>query len=677
MNMDANTHAPLLRWRVWVDWAGNGSWDPDAADVSADVLGLKWGWGRRSSLPVPEFAPPAELELTLRNDDHRYTPGNPASPLGANIRSGRAVWLRVSRIRDGFATGNGSTASLAGRSADSAGVWEVLAVTGNGFVVANGVAMGEGAGWPPSDSVALLDTGDAIATLTSTYRRGSNGQAGFVLRCAARDNCLRLRFGNTSTILERVVGGTTTRLADGAPLEAGTWYDLEIEQTGASVRVYALALGQAHAARREILAAAGIADAPASGRHGLWHGFRNAQDQWGEFNVGRSLFRGSITAIDPDRARGTCRISAHDVMQRLEDVPLHRALPGGLMRSGNVVGAILGWAGMVPVDYALDDGRRLLTGGPRSIWDVSAARALRHLQREEHGFIYADGHGRVRMEAASVRAALRASVSPAPDARFSVADTAAGTGPYATALRRDDGADDAEESVTFRYRRSSDAGRQQVWSLGETLELPAGEERVLLAATDSWDVIAGLAAPVADTDYAATDDAAGAGTDVTDDITVGLVAEADSGIAGRGQVLKIRNGGTDTAYLQRMALYADHCWRAAGSSSVSVGSPASAPRFRNSRTALIVCRYADNYAAAQGGAQARLDDRSRQRLQVEATLPLLAVANHAAVTEGRLTDLIDVQAATHGITGACLLEGVEITVNPAGAGEATWWLTGV
>lgn len=666
--------APLL-WRVWVNWPGDAAWAPDAADVSSDVVGLRWGWGRRS-LPVPEFAPPAELELTLRNRDHRYTPGNASGPLGANVSPGRAIWLRVSRMRDDFATENGSTVNLAGRSAVSGGDWYVSAASGNGFIVADGEVMGEGGGWPPSDSVALLDTGEILSTFTATYRRGSNGQGGFALRCSARDDCLRLRFGNTSSILERVSGRTVTRLSEGVPLDAGTWYDLEIEQNATGVRVHAVALGQADAARREILAATGITDAPASGRHGLWHGFRNAQDRWGEFTVGRSLFNGSITDIDPDHESGTCRIVAHDVMKRLDDVPLHRALPGGLMRSGNVAAAILGWAGMVPGDYALDDGRLLLTGGPRSVWDASAAAALRRLQREEHGFIYTDGLGRVRMEAASVRATLRESADPPPYAKFSVSDTAAGVGPYATALRRDDGADSVEDSITFRYRRSADAGRQQVWNLGETLELPAGEERVLLAATDSWDAIDGLNAPAADTDYAATDDAAGAGTDVTGDITVELVAEADSGIAGRGQVAKIRNDGSDTAYLQRMALHADHCWRAAGSSSVTVGSRSSDPRLGSNQSTLIACRYADNYAATEGAAQARLDDRSRQRPHLNVTLPLLAVVNHAAVTEGRLSDVVEVLAATLGIAGACLIEGMEITVNPGGEGQARWWLTG-
>ena len=666
---------PLLRWRVWVDWVGDGSWQADSRDISDDVLALRWGWGRRG-LPVPEFASPAALELTLRNEDHRYTPGNDLGPLGSNVKPGKSVWLRANWIYDDFAAGDGAIADLNARLASTGQSWEVLAVPGNGFVASGGVVSGQGGGWPPSDAVALLDTGDPLATLTVRYQPGSNGLGGFVLRCVARDDCLRLRFANDVSILERVSGRTVTRLADGAMLEVGAWYDLEIQQTGDSVRVFALELDRPSAVRREIVAASGIANTPDSGRHGLWHGFRNAQDRWAEFGVGRSLFAGRIAEIAPDYDAGVCRVTAADVMERLEKVPLHRALPGGLMRSGNVGAAILGWAGLLPGDYALDGGRLLLTGGPRAVWDVSAERALRRLQREEHGFIYVDGLGRVRLEEASARSGVRSHADPITLARFSIGDSAVG-GPYATELRQNDGADIVEDSATFRYRRSSDAGRQRVWSLNEPLEIPASGELLVLAATDAWDVIAGLDTPVPGTDYNATDDAAGTGADVTGDVTVELIAEAESGVNGRGHVVRIRNGGSNAAYLQRLDVHADHCWRAESSSAVRAETADFNLSMGTGRGSMVSCRYADNYAAAKGAAEARLADRSGRHAQVEVALPLLAAQNHRAVVEGRLSDVVEARAASQGITGAWLMEGVEVSVRRGGEGEARWWLTAV
>ncbi len=661
-----------LRWQTWIDWAGDGSWDAAIADASADVLALRWRWGR-TGLPVPEFAPPAKLALTLRNDDHRYTPGNPGAALGANVRAVRTVRLRAGRIHDDFSTENGASADLRGRTTASGLEWTVLAVPGNGFSATNGMVAGQGGGWPPSDAVALLDTGDPFATLTVRYRRGSSGLGGLVLRCVARDDCLRLRFASDSTILERVSGRTVTGLADGTPLDAGVWYDLEVQQTAGSVRIYAIQLGHADASRREILAATGIADSPDSGRHGLWHGFRSSQDTWADFAVGRTLFSGHITGIEPDFDSGVCHVAAEDVCHRLDDAPLHRALAGGLMRSGNVAAAILGWAGLLPHEYALDDGRLLLTGGPRSVWDVSAARALRRLQREEHGFIYADGLGRVRLEAASVRSDIRDHLDPAALARFTIGDTAVAGDPYAAGMKRHDGADAVDDAVTFRYRRSLDSGRQRVWSLNEALEIPAGSEQLVLAATDAWDAIAGLQTPVAGTDYRATDDAAGVGTDVTGDITVAVLSESESGIAGRGQVMRITNAGTAPAYLQALDLHADHCWRTQSSSAARAESTAAEAPLNTGRGQLVNCRYTDNYAAAE----ARLAEYSGPRQHLEVVLPLLSAANHRSVTEGSLSDVVEVQAEALGIAGAWLLEGMALNVRAGGDGEARWWLTAV
>ena len=512
--------------------------------------------------------------------------------------------------------------------------------------------------------------------MTASYRRSSNGLGGFALRCTAKNDCLRLRFTNTASRLERVSGGTVSALATGGPLDAGVWYELEVEQTDDTVRVYATKTAVAGTVRKPLLAAVGIDDAPASGRHGLWRGFGNTTDRWGDFSFGRSLFVGRIATIEPDYAAGVCRIVAADVMARLESVPLYRKLNGGVMRSGHVAAAILGWAGVTSDGYALDNGRVLLTGGPRAVWDVSAGRALRRLQREEHGLIYADGLGRVRLEAASARAAVRNHQTPTTLARFAIADTAAGTDAYATALRRSDAAA-LEDVVTFRYRRSSDAGRQQVWSLNETLQIPANGERLLLAAPDAWDVIDGIVAPLAGTDYTATDDAAGKGGDVSGNVAVSLVAEATSGVSGKGHLLRIRNTGATAAYLQTLNLTANRCWRAQSSSAARAESAAGGSVVAEERSRLIRCRYADHYAAAQGAADARLAERSSRRPHLELTLPLAAPPNPRAIVEARISSVTQVTANPQGIAGAWLLEGMEVRVPGGSEGEARWWLTGV
>lgn len=667
-----------MRWQARIDWSGRGVWDAAGVDVSDDTLSLRWRWGRRGR-PVPEFASPAELEITLRNRDRRYTPGYTGGPLGGDVQTGRETWLRASYVHDDFATPGGAPVGLHDRRvAGGPGRWHVIATEGNGFLATDRTVRGTAGVWPPADSAALLDAGDPLATVTARFRRGSNGLGGFVLRCAAKNDCLRLRFTNRASRLERVSGRRVTTLATGGPLARSVWYELEIEQTDDAVRLYATKLGAPGTVRKPLLAAVGIANAPASGRHGLWRGFSNTIDRWGEFGFGRSLFSGRITAIEPDDGPGICRIVAADVMAQLESARLHRKLDGGVMRSGHVAAAILGWAGVPSDGYALDNGRILLTGGPRAVWNVSAGLALRRLQREEHGLIYADGLGRVRLEAASARDGVRNHQTPAALARFALADTPGGTGAYVGALRRSE--DTAiEDAVTFRYRRSSDAGRQQVWSLNETLELPPDGELRLLAAPDAWDVIDGIAVPVAGTDYTATDDAAGDGADVSDNVTVSLVAEAESGLSGKGHALRIRNTGVATAYLQKLNLTAERCWRAQSSSAAHVASTAggSVTLAGLERDRLVSCRYTDHYAAAQEAAAARLAERSHRRPQLEITLPLATAANRRIAVAGRLSNVLAVEADGLGDAGAWLLEGMEVRVTGGGDGEARWWLTGV
>ena len=663
---------PALRWQVWVNWSDDGIWGAKDVDISDDVLGLRWGWGRRG-LPAPEFAAPAALNLTLNNADHRYTPGNNGGPLGTNVRPGREVRLRASRLHDDFATSGAGSEDLDKRKAAFGdGSWEVIATAGNGFSVLAGEVRGAAGSPPPSDAVALLDSGDATATLTARYRRATNGQGGFVLRCVAANNCLRLRFDHTASVLERVAGSTVTQLASGSTLASAAWHDLEIEQTADSVRVHAINLESSDRVGRTLLAASGIADPPDSGRHGLWHSFRNTSDRWGGFGVGRGLFRGQVTAISPDYADGTCRIAAADVMQRLESVRLRRALSGGPMRSGNVAASILAWSGLAPGDYRLDSGRVLLTGGARSVWEVSAARALRRLQREEHGLIYTDGHGRVRLEASTLRSGIRSHSDPATLARLTVGDTAGGAGPYAANLRWDDGASATEDAVVFRYRRLADAGKQRVWSLNEPLAIDAGRESLVLAASEAWEAIDGALTPAAQTDYTATDDAAGKGTDVTANIAVTLLTEAESGVGGRGRMLRIRNNGAGRAYVQTLRLSANHCWRAESTTAHRAGKADG-----SAAGTLVNCRYVDNYAAAQAGAAARLGERSARRAQVEASLPLFAESNARAVVEGRLSDVVKMNATAQGISGAWLLEGMEVSAGSGGDGMARWWLTEV
>lgn len=141
----------------------------------------------------------------------------------------------------------------------------------------------------------------------------------------------------------------------------------------------------------------------------------------------------------------------------------------------------------------------------------------------------------------------------------------------------------------------------------------------------------------------------------------------------------IRNGGAQTAYLQRLRLAAAYCWQSDGS---TAGRAATSGAAADAPGRVVRCQYVDHYGAAQGGAAARLAEYARRRAGVEATLPLQHAANAAAVVEGRISDVV-AGAASAGtgagasIAGVWLLEGMAVEAAGGGGGTARWWLTAV
>lgn len=81
---------PLPTLAVEVDWNASGLFDSE--DITADTESLDHLMGRGSNLGM---ADPATLTLVLSNDDKKYSPDNTGSPLYPNVKSRRAVRVRV------------------------------------------------------------------------------------------------------------------------------------------------------------------------------------------------------------------------------------------------------------------------------------------------------------------------------------------------------------------------------------------------------------------------------------------------------------------------------------------------------------------------------------------------------------------------------------------------------
>ena len=658
------------KWRVWVDWNGNGVWGEAGEDVAPWTTGLHWEWGRSAG---SERCPPARLDLDLRNGDHRFSPPNAGSPLSGSLAQGRKVWAQMAWPWDDFAGPIGE--SLADRILPVGGglAWKKQNLGDNGFRLAGGhveAVTGTGA-----HAVHTVDFGDGDAFVGLHFTRHSDGHAGLVLRAHNPFNYLRIRFGANATVLERVLYGVAVNIRSGDALAAGVEHFVEVEMHGPSIRLFATGLATGSIVRQEILDGGGAASNGTATRHGLWHDGSPAAgsggDRWAHFGGWRSFFHGSVESITPrpDRNQQSCRLLAHDGLHGLDKTLLFTLLTGRNLASGGIANEVLTRAGFSPNDRELDRGRTLVASGPRALWRLSARRALDRLQDEEDGLIYIDGRGRLRLEASGHRSEGSHLSSRA------VFGTRAGDGPYVSDLAWSDGAGRVENRTTFRFRSLDDQGAQEVWRLRDIPAIPPGESRDFLAESASYEAVDAIRVPTAGTDYTANAQADGSGADLTAELTVTLPSQAD--FQGRGTVVRAANGSaSNTAYVTLLKLRAGNAYREA-EATIYEASDADSRRKHGERSREVDCLFIDNYAAARESAEARLSRRKDPGPWLSLTIPNGNGANLSQVVHRVLSDRIRVVYGDMGIDREFFIEGMTLdAVAATGEVTARWQVSG-
>ena len=673
-----------LHWRIWVDWNDNGTWGETSGayreDITGDVLDLDWRWGRPVDVSgSPRRTQPARLDLTLRNHDRHYTPGNTQSPLSGNLSAGRRVWAAFAHPYDDF-TGTDGT-DLNGRAVTLGGAsWAKISTGLAGIALSQGrAAATAGAG----GAVYALDFGDADAHLGFVFRRSSNGGSGVALRVLNQWDYLRVSFGSTATLLEDVTFGFPSTIRRGDPLLAGRDYFIEIEMHGSSVLLYATDLSNGGMDRKEILDGGGTAANAAGTRHGIWHNGASAAtgDRWDDFGGWRSFFHGALVRLSPERnpeLGQVCRVHAEDDLRLLERRPLYHLFNRRLLSSATIANGILTWAGFNANYRRLDRGQTLVASSPRALWRISAAAALSSLAEEENGRIYVDGRGYFRLEAADHRQS-----GPHAASRATLRDTSA-TGAYFSALEWDEGSEGVENSVVFRYRQALNQGAQEIWRLRDVPAIPAGQSRDFLAESGSYDAVDGIRLPAANTDYKANSLSGGNGDDLTGSITVtlphvtaGALAAPSDNYVGRGTVVRVANGhATATAYLTLLRLMANRAYQATDPTSYQAESAASQTG-HGLRGATVECRFIDHYDAVRVAADARLSARRLPRTRLALTIPGNAEANLAQIVHRALSDRIRVIGSNPVINADFFIEGMEVKAT-ARTGEVTarWLVEG-
>ena len=654
-------------WRVWIDWDDDGIWGESNEEVTSDVMELHWEWGRNLN---SERALPAKLDLTLRNDDHKYSPPNINTPLSGNLKAGRRVWAWFAYPYENFSGIDGADLAARQLPVDSGFSWVKENTGANGFeIFGNQVRAVTGGA---NDGIYTVDFADADAYLGLKYNRVTNAHGGLVLRLISTNDYLRIRFANTSTVLEHVVSGVPTNIRGGDPLTAGVNYFVEIEMHGPSIRMFITDLDAGTVQRKEILDGAGTAGNAAATKHGFWQDGAANTDRWDDFGGWRSFFYGLVDSIVPNPAKGSqsCRLRAYDELRRLGDVLVFNLISGANLRADAIINDVLTWSGFSVNDRELDNGRVLIFTQPRALWRRSARQALYAVQDEEDGFIYIDGLGYLRLEESSHRSSGSHSTS-----RVTLRDTKT-TSPYVSELSWDDGSAGVENDVTFRYHLEDDQGLQEIWRLRDVPAIPAGESRDLLAESRAYDVVDSIRTPLATTDYTANSESDGTGVDMTSDLTVTLPLTND--FQGKGTVVRVTNNHlTATAYVTLLKLRADASFQDF-ESTIYQTEDAISQGDHGERSRQINCVYIDTYATAKAVADERLARKKDRKTRLSLTLPNGDRNNLMQMVHRVLSDRITVVYSDMGISQDFFIEHMELEA-VASTGEVTvrWLMQGV
>ena len=222
------------KWKLMVDWSGDGRFAGEDDDITLHTLGLSL---RHMRDLKTEYMDPARLDIRLANADHRYSPPNTASPLSGSLKPGRKVWLRAAFPCDEF--GGRAGTSLAGRTPEYGNSFRWRTASNDFRIATGGGVQTDGA--HAGRRVATMDFALADASFGCEYTRGSDAtrHGGLTLRYVDAANFLYLRVTGGALELRKVEQEKDTLLTLAAfRWDAGDRRFIQVELHGDSIRVF-------------------------------------------------------------------------------------------------------------------------------------------------------------------------------------------------------------------------------------------------------------------------------------------------------------------------------------------------------------------------------------------------------------------------------------------------------
>ena len=632
------------KWLVCIDWNDDGDFSDPSEDVTPDVLGLTLEHFRDLA---SEYMESARLDLELRNDTHRYSPPNAASPLYGRLAPGRRVWVRAAYPFDSL---SGEPGARLDSRIPNLGAGFAWTEHGGVFEIAPSGAGMRTTGSQSGARVATIDFSSPDISFGCWFtRNGSSSHGGLCLRRSG-DGYLHVRVTGAAIEVREARAGSSDTLIASTP---HTWDDgaekfLQVAMHADDIHVFVDDLA--------VLEAVLSFNTSATNHGLLCEG--EADHLWRGFGGWVSLFHGRVDAIQPRPRRGAqyCYLRAFDEMERLGTVTLYTYATAQLPQStGDILDHILDYARVDPVRRKIDDGAALVpdTFSP-AIWGVKAVDEIHRLQDEEDGLVYVDGHGRWRLEARDHRDSGSHERTLA-----TVTDSGGGTGPYFSDLVWDDGAGNVENMVFMRIRGYTNHGLRTAWTLAEKPAFRAFEAKDFLAEGAGYDTLGGQLTPIPNLDYRANTTQDGSGDNLTAQVAVSYPDTATYN--GKGTLVRVTFGATP-GYLTLLQLrtlnaitYDDPV--------ILLADDADSRRLYGDRIRSIDARWTRESDTAFAAIQSRLDRRKDPRTVLRLTVKNGSEANLMLVLQRAVSDRLRVSYPDMGIDRAFFVEGRSITVS--------------
>ena len=367
---------PTPKQRLLIDFDQDGDWSEGINDVSGDIRRLTYNIGKNI---IKQRAEAGTLDIIVNNEDHKFSPSNPSSPLHPYITIGPEVWLQLGYPVDDFDAADATT--LTGRKPSHDSLFDVWAGdTGDFDVLTNKIRTASGAN---KSAVLEFEESDCWVGVDFT-RNGSN--SGLICRWLDANNYLLVRSDGSTLRLSTCTAGVLADVATKAHTwTAGDEKRINVELHGTAVRVYVDHVLQIDTTTSSF---------ETETQHGVGGRATDSADRWDNFGGWRDVFFGRLDSVNPKprNIHQYAYLRCFDDLERLGLHQVYRTAPTAPATAKQIFGEVLDAADADSSNRVLDNGATLTTDPAfEAVMGGSGQEELYQVQDDDAGFFYITG----------------------------------------------------------------------------------------------------------------------------------------------------------------------------------------------------------------------------------------------------------------------------------------------